>query len=394
MKCIIRQYKLSGGAPRSLLEHIKVLKTLGFDDIKCMVTEGEKDLYSKYLCEVSELIVRDSLSSLWTEKRYKAVYEELKWEYAFIKKEEPNLVIVLGEIDGALYSRFCHQLGIPLIIYIAGGDLSSNEKVIDLWDHCEVICFSKENCDVIRKHFDEDHINIISNRIDTAILFQDLEQKYKKQQTVIDFLVSSRLDEDKIASIYSFLNMLKMCNLYDVAIDVHIAGDGSQKKALSEYCNNMICDNFHITLLGHLADLTEEFRWAHIIAGKGRSVIEPIMMNRIGCIIGDDSNISFCKTCSFENLFHYNFAGRNIETPSTKYDLQDVIMRISAGMIDDEEILNVSSKTRQYYSTDYLKEKVGCVLGKLNKTEPTGKYPFLWKQFILLIIKKVQGKLK
>ena len=394
MKCIIRQYKLSGGAPRSLLEHIRVLKTLGFDEIKCLATIGEKDLYSKYICEVSELIVRDSLSALWTEKKYKAVYDELKWEYTYIKNEAPDLVMVLGEIDGALYSHFCHQLGIPLIIYIAGGDLSSNEEVIDIWKNCEVICFSQENCDVIKRHFNEHHINVISNRINLTLLFHDLEHKYSKQQSGINILVNSRLDEDKIASIYSFLNMLKTSNRNDMAINIHIAGDGTQKTKLSEYCDMISCDNFHISLLGHLADLTEEFRWAHIIAGKGRSVIEPIMMNRIGCIIGDDGKISFCKTSTFENLYHYNFAGRNIEDPDTQDDLRAVMQKIHIGGINEEEVLDISNLSRQYYSAEYLMEKVRKVLEKNNKTDPIGKKPFLWKQFFLLIIKKVQGKLK
>ena len=394
MKCIIRQYKLSGGAPRSLLEHIKVLKLLGFDEIICMATEGEKDLYSKYLDEVSEVIIRNSLSFLWTEKKYKAVYEELKWEYGYIKNESPDLVIALGEIDGALYSNFCHQLGIPLIIYIAGGDLTANEKVIDLWKYCEVICFSEENADIIKKHFNENHLNVISNRINTTILFQDLENKYTKQQSEINFLISSRLDKDKMSSIYSFLNMLKMSNLDNIDINIHVAGDGTQKTKLSEYCNSISCDSVNICLLGHLADLTEEFRWAHIIAGKGRSVIEPIMMNRIGCIIGDNSKMSFCKTRTFDNLYHYNFAGRNIENPSTQNDLQDVISLICTGEINIEEILDISSKTRQYYSTDYLKEKVERVLDKARINEPTGKHPYLLRQFFLLIIKKALGKLK
>ena len=394
MKCIIRQYKLSGGAPRSLLEHIRVLKLLGFNEIKCLATVGEKDLYSKYIREVSELIIRNSLSALWTEKKYKAVYDELKWEYAYIKNEAPDLVIVLGEIDGALYSHFCHQLGIPLIIYIAGGDLSSNEEVIDIWDNCEVICFSQENCDVIKRHFIEQHINVISNRINLTLLFQDLEQKYKKQQSGINILISSRLDEDKITSIYAFLNMLRTSNLDGVKLNIRIAGDGTQKTKLLEYCNMISCDNFQICLLGHLTDLTEEFRWAHIIAGKGRSVIEPIMMNRIGCIIGDDGNISFCKTSTFENLYHYNFAGRNIKNPNTQNDLREVMKKIYTGEMNGEEVLDTSNITRQYYSVDYLKEKVSEVLKKTKKTEPMGRYPFLWKQFLLLILKKVQGKLK
>ncbi len=393
MKCIIRQYKLSGGAPRSLLEHIKTLKSFGFDDITCMAIEGEKDIYSRYLDEGSHFIVRKSLSSLWVEKKYKALYEELKWEYEYIKNKAPDLVVVLGEIDGALYSRFCYQLGIQLIIYIAGGDLSSNEEVIDLWEHCEVICFSEENCDIIKKHFDLNHINVISNRINITMLFHDLEQKYKKPQSNINFLISSRLDVDKTLSIYSFLNMIQTCNLDKIHINIHIAGDGTQKAELSGYCNNIHNDNIHIELLGHLEDLSDEFRWAHIIVGKGRSVIEPLMMNRIGCVIGDDK-MQLCNTKTFDNLYHYNFSGRNIDNPNIQKDLEEVIKDIHSGSINVDEIQSVASRTRQYYSTDYLKEKVGLVLDKGLKSYPKEKHPHLLKQYLKMIIKKMQGKLK
>lgn len=355
---------------------------------------GEPEINLEYENEVSELLFRDSLSHLWNEKKYNAVYKEFKFEYGYIKGEQPDLVIVVGEIEGALYSSICDKLGIPLIIYIAGGDMTANEEVIDLWKNCETICFSKENADVIRRHFDDNHINVISNRINISGIFEDLRTKYNNPQSELNFLICSRLDNGKMKSIYSFLNMLRMDHLPDVTINVRIAGDGTFKEELEAYCKNNCNENIRINMLGYLSDLTEEFRWAHVVAGKGRSVIEPIMMNRIGCVIGEKGDLAFCNKKTFENLYHFNFAGRNLETKDSKAELQSMIYTIKQGTVNCKDIIEISDLMCAHYSVEYLPKQVNRVINKLHARRLTHGISFLLVQYIRLVCKKAKGKIK
>ena len=53
MKCIIRQYGLGGGAPRSILQHIIALKGLSYDDIEVMARNTDDQLLIDFKKEVN-----------------------------------------------------------------------------------------------------------------------------------------------------------------------------------------------------------------------------------------------------------------------------------------------------------------------------------------------------
>ncbi len=392
MKCITRLYGLGGGAPRSLLQHILAIRNCGYNQQICITTGGNTKLLEEYRRAADTIIQYKSPAELWGEKKYREAFREYRREYCLIRKERPDLVIVLGEVNAALYSYICSKTGIPLIVYIAGGTLENQGQVIEMWKDCEVVCFSRENKSEISEHYAQEHVHIISNRISIKEQFEDIETHYQTEQTDIHVLITSRLADDKIRSICSLIHLLSRCADGQVHITVRIAGDGPQRDELQAFCDGMNTDCMTIQLLGHIDELTEQFRWAHIAAGKGRSVIEPIMMNRIGCIIGDDGKIGFCNENNFEKIYYYNFSGRNLKTDNSMNEMQEMIGKINRGAVKNEDIMIPAEMTACYYSAEYLPEKLKEVIEKLPPPKHRYSTAFLLMRFLCLAMNKLRER--
>ncbi len=378
MKCIIRQYGLGGGAPRSILQHIKVLKCFSYDDIECMTRNTDERLKIDFEEEVRQMIIRTSPAELCWERKYIRAFKEYLWEYKHIKQSNPNLVIVLGQLNGALYSDICQRLGIPLIIYIAGGPISQHDPCFDFWHDCEALCFSQENADMITRRFSAAHTNVVSNRISIQNRFDDIETHYMTHKNEVNVLIVSRLDSDKIKSIYSVISVLSKCATEDLSINIRIAGRGENQEDLRLFCDELQSNQLKIHMIGQVHDLTEQFRWAHVIAGKGRSVIEPIMMNRIGCIIGEDEKIEFCCKGNFENLYHYNFSGRKLNNPDSYKEMHDMLNKIKNGEIGRDYVLEIAEMTIQQYGASHLPDKLKQVLNKMPSSVFPKRVPYLY----------------
>ena len=391
MKCILRLYGMRGGAPRSILQHIDALKESSFDYCECLTHNSDNQMYLAYEKTVNKMILRLSPDESWRKHKVWRSFNEYRWEYRHIKSVQPDLLIALGQFNGALYSYIGRKLGIPLIIYIAGGVLDDDDPSIKCWKDCETICFSIENADVIERSFPPQHIHIISNRIHITERFDDINTHYQQGVSNIHFLIVSRLDPDKMQSVYSIIRALSQVvgNAYHV--EVRIAGNGTCRDELSEFIKPFQSDRMRIKLLGQVHVLTEEFRWAHIVAGKGRSVIEPIMMNRLGCVIGEDGKIEFCSTHNFDNLYHYNFSGRHLCADNPNAELTEMFMRITKENIHETDILDVAQLTSQRYSSEYLLQQLRAVLQKTPAKTPKRWMP-LWFGFARLMAKKIHHR--
>ena len=387
MKCIVRQYGFGGGAPRSILQHIKALKQLSYDNIECMSRNTEDQLRADFEKEVNQLIIRTCPAELCWAKKYVSAYREYLWEYRYIKNNKPDLVMALGQLNGALYSNLCKKLGIPLIIYIAGGPINEYDPCFDFWHDCEVICFSLENADMITKHFSAVHTHVISNRINIHGRFEDVEEHYLSPNPIVNVLVVSRLDQQKIQSIFAVLNVLAKCTEHGMRINVRIAGSGTCQEDLIMFCEALQSDCLQIEMLGQVHDLTEQFRWAHVIAGKGRSVIEPIMMNRIGCIIGDDGKIEFCSKESFENLYHYNFSGRELRTVDAYSEMNEMLTKIMNGHISKDFLTDSAEMSIQRYASACLPQRLEKVIAQIPSSVQANKKVHLLFNYIHLAAK-------
>lgn len=368
-KVLLRGINLSGGAPKSAFQYLNVLKNKGCC-VSVIAQESEQKLKELYEKSFDKLVITKDLISYHDRHDYVGLYRQLKREYTELKKSRPDLVISLGHFNAPFYAHFCNALGIPNVTLIAGGDLSKSSMLLYKCPTDHVVCFSKENKDVLLNYFEEDRITIISNRIELNEVFNDVKDHYNLRRVdVINILLTSRVSADKYVSIINFIKIVNQVAKEEIKISLTIAGGGALLKNLKEFVNNISNSNFEIIIRGHVDDLIPEFKKAHIVVGKGRSVIEPTMMNRVGCVIGDNGEIEVCMKETFDGLYYYNFSGRNIVRSDSVVKMKNLIYSLINHEFDLLKISETSNLFRYHYSSEFLPDKFQNVLDNLISTK-------------------------
>lgn len=393
MNILFKGSRLSGGAPRSALQYIKVLKADGHT-VTVLIQEVDKGLKEKYVQVVNELVCRDNISKFLDSHKYIKAYKNIKQNIHFLKNKNPDFVIAGDFINTFFIKSYCAKNSIPLITLIAGGDLKTSEYALP---HCRsdhFICFSKENKEVLRKFFDEDKITVISNRIEIVKRF-DFAEHYKLDKNgTVNIFIASRLHNDKYDSVANLIDTVNFVAAASRKISLTIAGDGNRFDDLKKYAESIDNPNLDIELVGHIDNLVPYFEKAHIVVGKGRSVLEPIMMNRLGCVIGDDGKIEVCTTKNFDNLYHYNFSGRNLQKENPVDELTTLIDSLIDGTFDFTDFEETVRLIDFSYSSEYLPEKFHAVLDSIEPPKKTGKYVSPLLLVIKYIFLKIGRKLK
>ncbi|MBR3754263.1 MAG: glycosyltransferase [Clostridia bacterium] len=363
MNILLRGMSLSGGAPKSVLEYLRILKRDGHR-INVIMQEREQELKELYEREFDSFSAAPDIVSLFAKRSFGTLYAQLCREYSGLKSAKPDLVLVVGHAPAFFYGRFCEELQIPCVVIIPGGDLSANELNLKDGGWCHAICFSEENREVLRRCADDKKISVIPNRIALKMQFGGLAEHLATAQSSINILLTSRVASGKYDSITRFID--NVCRVADgkMKINLAVAGGGDRLDELRKYVSRLDCPNLNIELKGHLDDLVPEFERAHLVVGKGRSVLEPIMMNRPGCVIGDGGEIALCTVANFEQLYRYNFSGRGLECNDPADVLGEVLSSLASNTLDVEAVLHTSFCVRERYSSEYLPEKLHAALDK------------------------------
>lgn len=375
MKILFKGSRLSGGAPRSALRYIDVLKNDGHR-ITALVQENDSYLKKEYLKATDLLVCQKDLSSFLWEHDYFRACKLIKQNYRFIKENNFDLLLIDGFLNDYFFGDYCQKRGIPTITMIAGGDLTIYEYALPYCQSDHFICFSKENREVLTKFVDEDKITVISNRIETKECFNDYCEHYCLNVTdTVNVLIASRIHKDKYDSLVRLVNTVNLVAGEQRKIYLVIAGDGDRMSDLRDYCSSLNNPFFTVELKGHVDDLIPCFESAHIVVGKGRSVLEPMMMNRIGCVIGDDGRLEVCTTENFDNLYHYNFSGRHLEKDDPQAELSGLIDSLIDGKFDFSDFEKTVELIRKNYSAEYLPDKLHKVLDSIE--EPKKGFSFV-----------------
>lgn len=393
MKILLRGMKLSGGAPRSVYEYMKTLQKDGHR-IKIIMQEKEPGLKLMYTQAFENVEFADCVTTLWENRRLVSMYRQLTREYRALKKEKPDVVFCLGYFGAMFYGRFCNLLNIPSIMIIPGGDFTDGGYLMkgNKCDH--VICFSYENRNVLLNYFDDKRITVISNRIEVKQTFDDLHKHYRLSAgEPIRILVTSRIHPDKYDSIVKFIERLNREANKAMKIELAVAGDGVSFDKLREYVACIDNPYLKIELKGHLDNLIPEFKKAHIVVGRGRSVLEPVILNRLGCVISDDGKVEVCTTESFDRLYRYNFSGRNPEQHDSQKELKELLNALSSNSYDYEKIEKASALIREYYSAEFLGEKLYKVLETVQPSPQKVKSPGVLLMVATLFFRKLKRRI-
>jgi len=374
LKVLIKNFMFSGGAPRSLLEYGKVFVALGYDVLSLgeYVGDDAQELYNKAgirTINIKSLKIINFLNNIVS------IFKLIK----IVKEEKPDLIISITGYDAVICSSLGACLGIPVIIVVAGGAYNGKRRMTSMWKNNHVIVFSHENIsDLVSVGYDEDKIMLISNRIKANIdmLWQKHYQELINLNITLKLLITSRLTKTKMSSVVNVLDIFENLLESEKNIQLDIIGDGDAYELIkhkAEQINNKFKKNF-IHVLGHKNNINSYFEDAHIFFGKGRSVIEPIMKNRIGIVIGDNKSMSICNEQTFDNLFRYNFSGRDIRTEFSQADLKELILNLRLGTFPLSSIIDTSSLVSKYYDIS----KVEDILIKLcNKVIKNEQRPYL-----------------
>ena len=361
MNILLRGMSLSGGAPKSVLEHLRILKRDGHR-INVIMQEREQGLKELYEREFDSFSAAPDIVTLFTKRAFGMLFTQLCREYRELKSAKPDLVLALGYAPAFFYGSFCKELQIPCVMIIPGGDLSGNELYLKGGEWCHAIGFSEENREVLSRYTHAESITVIPNRIALKTKFDGLSEHLATARNAVNILLTSRVASGKYDSITRFVDNL--CRAADarVKINLAVAGGGDKLEQLKEYVSGLDNPFVNVEIKGHLDNLVPEFEWAHLVVGKGRSVLEPVMMNRPGCVIGDDGKIEPCTPENFERLYRHNFSGRGLVCDDPVAVIRGVLDSLAGNSVDTETVLETSRLARERYSAEFLREKLYAAL--------------------------------
>lgn len=352
---LVRFERFAGGAPLSLLEYVNLIKEQGHS----VISIGEfkyDDIVKKYRDYNVDLYHVSNARSY----QFFKLFKNSIFLYKFFESNKVNLIISTSIKELFFCSKIAEIYNIKLFPIIAGGEMKYKPIVKRII--CDkIICFSEENKErLIEAGHPIQNVFVISNRISATEDSQWI-QFYKKAGTdkPIKLLMITRLDSGKVNSVKFVINLAYWLIKNDCNIELHIAGDGKERDNLKTIVNkiNSEIGREVIFLLGHISDLNNIILESHIIFGKGRSVLEPIMKNRVGIVVGDNNTCLICNIDTIENLYKFNFSGRNIEVVSSNQDILEIVNQLCNKTLDYEGYYKVFNNARLRYHATYLKDK-------------------------------------
>ena len=397
MRALIVIGRINGGAPLSALQYAESLKELNYE-VDIIGTKFNEKIEELFLRENLKIKHVPNLDKSLKKVNLVNINKFLNVLKKSIKKNKYNLILSVGNGNLLHFSSLvANNFNCKFIGVIAGG---SKEIVqgSQYWITDNVICFSEENkIDIVNEGFDESKIRVISNRISISNDENYVNHYKSLKNKQINFLLVSRLDKGKINSIISSINLIEWLNNNGINASLQIAGDGENFQEICEVIEpiNSLGKKI-ITLKGHVKNLRPLFLESHFVMGKGRSVIEPVMMNRMGIVVGEDDNFSKINLSSFENLKKFNFSGRNISIPINKSDFYNEINKL---INDPDSFLKNSVEifeiVRNSYHSKYLTEKLELILSELESKKVIHKkiyITFLFKFYVHKLLKTIKNR--
>lgn len=206
----------------------------------------------------------------------------------------------------------------PASIDIGAGQ-TYTETLSDIVADSTSICVSKETKRIVSKTFNSRSI-ILPNAVKKNSL--NNEYAYTKDFNRAKGLIASRLDKPKVNGIKHFIALT-----HDTGIKIDIAGDGSERQSLEEWCINKSYN--HVEILGVRNDISKLISEYDFCAGMGRFLLEAIERARPSCLIGYDGVKGFVTNSRDLNKYSFNnFSGRD-EKSINKLELLDGYRKIT-----------------------------------------------------------------
>lgn len=351
MKILINTGFFNGGAPLSILEYARIAQRNGYE-VKAI---GE---YATLQVKYEQLGIPTYDVKYFAPKRFFSNIKSL-WSYSrIVKKEQPNLIHATSY--GIVPSKFISKLyGIPVMYSIAGGKTTRS-----VFDNEKLIVYSEENKeDLIKNGYRNDLIEVIPNRLSIAQYASSYKMHYGMRTEKINLLLISRLDRDVIESVYYLIDLVIALSDMHQNIHLDIVGSGEYIESVKKNADNVNKSKQRkvINILGYQSDVHRYITEAHVVFGKGRSIIEAILNDRISFVVSESRTMSRCTAETIENLYKYNFSGRNLENVTSIEELSKLIEDIGNNGVDFCKVEEVWQFVDQRYNIKHAEQRIAGI---------------------------------
>lgn len=378
MKVLFKNRSFGGGAPKSLLSYIKLVKKAGIDVLSIGQFNYEPVDYKQ---ENVPTINMDYFLLSRPILNFKLLKKYLK----IIESEKPD-VIHVTTIYNLYFQSIVEKLtGIPSIYMIPGGKISSfsARMIRSILKDKKIIVYSKENrLDLLKEGVSEDDILHISNRVDFSEFYntiQSPEEIYNASvNEPIQALLISRFSETKIRSIKYTMELIQALVKDGLEIKLTVLGDGllyeEMKKKAEEINKSVGIEIF--SLVGYKSDVASYVKKSHIIFGKGRSVLDGIIQKRYSAVVTENREVYLCTEDNFKLISDFNITGRNSDdlTPTTYNTLLRLLGNIQSNQVKADELERVYEVAKNIYDVNEKEEQILALYNNHKKTQSKFNY--------------------
>lgn len=375
MRILVDFQDTVGGAPRSLKEHALLLKENGHEIIAVMAEKEYGNFFDDTGFEVNHI------PRFYTKYLLKNFILIRKY-YKLIKQKEIDLIYTNRVLQCQFLSIVSDFCKVPILNARAGGFGISD--IVRIQKDKHYIVYSEENLQTF-KHlgFPDKQLFLVRNRIPIPVLHNHLNTIPKKEFIIT---VTGSIKEVTIKGLLWFLKFIEQTSIQsNIQYQVYLAGGNiiKSEKAKIEFKNafaktqQTLPENWQITHLGWVDNITELQARSHICIGKGRSVIQPAMMGKISFVISESGTLYRCKKDSYKDLLFFNFSGRGKirEEKNSVDEFEELLTNRNRFFEYQEEAKQLIPDFKEDYAIEYAKEKLEKIINTV-RTRQIIKFGF------------------
>ncbi|CAM4280347.1 glycosyltransferase [Paenibacillus tarimensis] len=343
MKILLKNRRFAGGAALSLLEYGLLFKASNHEVFAVGLYNNLQSRYSEQDIDTYDLPFFEKdrpLGNLRTARRY----------YKLVKQHRPDVIVSISVCNAIFHRAIEKWFGIPVIYIVPGGIVP--HMFTKYMKNERLIVFSEENKEaLIQDGYREADVSLITNRLTFEPKSGHEDEIYTAftPGEPVELLVISRLDEEKINSVLYIMRCVEAMLERVPGIRLTIVGDGECMDQVQAQAARMNSGREAVHVAGFRNNVKDYIRRAHIVFGKGRSVIEPIYYHRISFVVSESDEMWLCTADTIPSLQQTNFTGRGVGNPDSPDVLENLIRSIQTRTLQTEFLHANSAYMEQTY---------------------------------------------
>lgn len=162
----------------------------------------------------------------------------------------------------------------------------------------------------------------------------------------------------KITAVNQALDAMLILSQRGLPVRLLLAGDGPERSHVESRVaqTNQQAGRTIATYVGYTGDVADFLSAADIVLGVGRCVFEAMALSRPCIVVGDLGFAGSVSPDGIEKIAYHNFAGRNIDRPTTAQMLADEL----AWLVADRNRRSELGAFARTYMTKYLDVDAGA----------------------------------